>query len=255
MNKRFNINTSFKDHVLLGAIVGVWLSLFLIFIAPFDVTDLILKVRFILLPVYGLLFFIGYVMLFPLQNYVFSKLGYWNLLLEFAFVSLLCVLLLFMMFSYYQSGYINGDFSFAAFSTSIYLPIVLVICTILFLGRWFLNKKANKHKASKIILKGDNKLDILQLNPTDIVCMSSAQNYVEVHYLLNSKLHKKLLRTTLTKMGTQVSHMTQIHRSHLVNLDHFVKWTGPNAVLVDELELPVSKNYKQQLVDLSSAHP
>jgi len=99
-------------------------------------------------------------------------------------------------------------------------------------------------------LGGDNKLDVLKIELQDLVCLSSAQNYVEVFFLQNKILQKKLLRTTLKKISQDAPEMIQVHRSHLVNPTHFVKWSDPNTILLHELEIPVSKNYKEKLNEL-----
>ena len=114
--------------------------------------------------------------------------------------------------------------------------------------RWSFNKKAPHKEESLLTLKGDNKLDILKILPDDIVCISSADNYVEVNYLVNGKLNKKLLRNTLKNIQKDVPHLFKIHRSHIINLSHFIEWNDSSSIKLTETEVPVSKNYKSKLI-------
>lgn len=100
------------------------------------------------------------------------------------------------------------------------------------------------------MLTGENKLDVLQLKSSDLICISSADNYVEVTYLLNNELRKKLLRTTLKTIHAQEPELVKVHRSHVINPVHFKEWKDSSSIILTQMELPVSKNYKQNILAL-----
>ncbi|WP_264553165.1 LytTR family transcriptional regulator DNA-binding domain-containing protein [Flavobacterium sp. N2038] len=83
-----------------------------------------------------------------------------------------------------------------------------------------------------------------------MVCISNAQNYVEIFYLENDKLHSKLIRASLKKIHDDFGFLVQIHRSHLINQMHFKSWRNSNTIILTQIELPVSKNYKETLLML-----
>lgn len=123
------------------------------------------------------------------------------------------------------------------------MPFVIIL-------RWFLNNKFSKKSDRLVTLKGENKLDILKILPEDLICISSADNYVEVNYLSNGQLHKKLLRNTLKAMQDEMPDLLKVHRSHLINPMHFKEWKGSNRIALTQIELPISKAYKTKLIDL-----
>ena len=102
-------------------------------------------------------------------------------------------------------------------------------------------------KSHNITLKGENRHDILIISKNQLVALEGANNYVAVYYLVNEQLQKKLLRTTLKKIHQQVPDMTQVHRSYLVNKNHFVEWKDNLSMTLTQLTVPVSKKYKPNL--------
>lgn len=244
------LSTSYKHHLLSALILGVWLVGFLIFIAPFDVAELPFSIRVQIMPIYGAITLVGYMLLIPLQNWAFQKLDKWTVLLESIFLLLFNILLLAGSFLYYKSSIINGDYSFTKFTLEVYYPIFFIILPLLIFSRWYLNKKAASLDSDKIVLTGENRLDVLQIKQSDLICISSADNYVEVTYLTKSGVSRKLLRTTLKNIHAQEPELVKVHRSHVINPDHFKEWKDSNTISLTEIELPVSKSYKQNLVAL-----
>ncbi len=247
--KSILLNTSIKQHSLLGLACGLWLVTFLIFISPFDVSDLTFKNKLILLPPYGLLFFVGYMFAVGIQNLIFKFYKQWSIAWEIFTLLIIYTIVLGLCYGYYKTDWINGTYSFVDYVLGIYLPILLIFGVVLSAGRMYLNKLYAKKESLKITLKGTNKDDVLKVKPEAILCISGAQNYVEVYYLLNGKRHKELLRTTLKSIQDQAEELTQVHRSHLINIDHFTKWIDPNTILIYDIEVPISKTYKSQLKD------
>jgi len=244
------LNTSYKHHFLVAIIIAFWLVLFLVLIAPFDAAELSFSIRLKIMPIYGLISFLGYLMLVPIQNWVLKKRGVWTLFLEILIIILFNILVLMGSYFYYKSGIVNGDYSFTKFTLEVYFPVFLILLPILLFTRWFLNRRATNHLSDKIILTGQNKLDALQINFSDLVCISSANNYVEISYLLKNELSKKLLRITLKNMHPQVPKMLKVHRSHLINPYHFKDWKNTNTIYLTQMEVPVSKNYKGDVLEI-----
>jgi len=242
------LNTSYKHHLLVALVIAIWLAVFLILIAPFDIAELPFKMRLKIMPIYGVISFIGYIVLVPLQNRIYQKLHAWTFPLEVVVIILFNIIVLIGNYFYYKSSIVNGDYSFVKFTLEVYYPIFLILLPILLFSRWFLNKKVVNQNSDKIILTGENKLDTLRINLLDLVCISSADNYVEVSYLMRNELHKKLLRITLKNIHRQAPSLMKTHRSYLINPVHFKDWKNTNTIHLTQIEVPVSKNYKKDVL-------
>ncbi len=242
------LNTSVRFHTFIALIVSVWLVVFLVLIAPFDASDLSLPIRIWILPPYGIISFLGYMAIVPLQHYLFKKLRKWTVLFESLVILVYNVLVLFGSYTYYKTSIINGLYPFPKFTFEVYYPIFFIILPIIVFSRWYLTKRSLKTPDMQITLTGDNKYDVLKLHDADLICISSADNYVEVSYLSNNELRKKLLRSTMKKMHAQKPELVKVHRSHLINPFHFKEWKSNNSLQLTKMEVPVSKNYRRDII-------
>lgn len=245
-----NLSTSYRHHAISALVLSFWLVGFLVLFAPFDASDLSFYIRLRVMPTYGVITFIGYMLLIPIQNWALDQLNKWTLSYEIIFLFVFNTLLLLACFVYYKTDIINGEYSFLKFILGVYYPIFFAVIPILLIMRWFLNKKAAHMGSKKFVLTGENKMDVLQVEPEDLICISSADNYVEVSYLSNGQFSKKLLRATLKNIHGQVPEMMKIHRSHVINPTHFKEWRDSNYIVLTGIVLPVSKNYKKNLLTL-----
>lgn len=245
--KLLSPNTSYKAHGLLGLAVGLWVVAFLIFISPFDVVDLTLKNKFILLPPYGLGIFICYLFSVFIQNKIFFRDKSWSIGRELFIHCVFLTILLAVCFLYYKSKMMNGEYSFVKFLFITYLPVLVVVEPIVVAGRAYLRKIQFRKTRNKVLLKGTNKNDVLQIELEKIVVIASAQNYIEVTYITDEKLDKKLLRIPLKKIASEMPELIQVHRSYLVNPAHFVKWKNSKIAIFHDKEVPISRNYKKVL--------
>lgn len=107
-----------------------------------------------------------------------------------------------------------------------------------------------------LVLVADNERDTLTLTAADLLYIESSDNYCTVYYQLNGKLQKPLLRSSLSRIETQLisfPRLVRCHRSFVVNLDRVERVTG-NAqgyklhLLGAELDVPVARRYNETLV-------
>ncbi|MEL7247408.1 MAG: LytTR family DNA-binding domain-containing protein [Bacteroidota bacterium] len=250
------ITTHYRDHLLIGFALGLWLYLFLAIIGPFDAAPLALWVRMIIMVGYGLVFFLMYLTCIPLQNWWYQSAQHWNWAREVALLAWFCFITLPASYRYYITEIVNGDWGFTRFALEIYLPTLVVIIPVLTVIRWLVARWRQEKIASErreespqvlLQLQGENRHDILQLPAKDLLALSAANNYVMVYYLEDQDVQKKLLRTTLKKLQNTMPELVQIHRSHLVNPIHFRKWKDTGTLLIGSIELPVSKTFKTRL--------
>jgi hypothetical protein len=110
----------------------------------------------------------------------------------------------------------------------------------------------------KITLQGEGQKEQLTLAPADsLLFIASADNYVNVKYMLDGVLQSTLIRSTLKKMEEQLaSHPAffRCHRMYMVNLQQVTRISGNAQGLklhltgTDEL-IPVSRNLTTTIKD------
>jgi hypothetical protein len=106
----------------------------------------------------------------------------------------------------------------------------------------------------------ENKTDNFKVKFRNLVLIKSADNYVEIYYLENEILEKRLVRNTLKNIETQLSlhkFFIRCHRTRLVNIIFIDKllrdFSGYYLKMscMDE-KIPVSRQFIMQLKDVIS---
>jgi LytTr DNA-binding domain len=112
------------------------------------------------------------------------------------------------------------------------------------------NKAVTENKTLKLI--AENEKDSIELSPESLFYIESSDNYSTVFYEKEKKLQKELIRSSLTRLESQISseNIVRCHRSFIVNLDKVEKVTG-NAqgyklhLETPELFVPVARKYSE----------
>lgn len=243
------LNPSIKHHLLIGIFISIWLFIFAFFIKPFDDGTISSKMWLLISFGFSGIAFLCYGLLAVIQKMIYQKVSKWNV--GFEIISLIFFQLLFLVitYSYYKSPVLNGGYDFLEFSRIIILKSALISTPILILARGY-SVKLIPIKDDYISIRGENKLDILKIKKQDLVCVSNSQNYVEIFFIEESQLKIKLIRSSLKKVQSDFDFLVQIHRSHLINPTHFKTWKNQDTISLTQIELPVSKNYKEHLLYL-----
>ena len=236
---------TFKRKIVPGIITAIWLVTFLVFIAPFDASDLSFGIRVRIMVYYGIIFLLCYLITIAVEDQLRKRsLSFW---LHEVIIHVFTYLIVFPpTLLYYESGIVNGDYGKYRFLTEQYLPILLIITPVLFGFRKMMLTHKNK---TNITLRGENKRDVLQIALDQLVCVGSSDNYIEVSFLEDGRLQKKLLRTTLSKTEKEFSFLKRVHRSYLINPEHFTKWENKDSILVGGMKVPVTKQYRSNIPD------
>lgn len=243
------LNTSIKHNLVIGLLIGLWLFVFAFIIRPFDDGTINFRAWFLISFGFSVMAFLCYGLLAILQKMFYEKIVKWNIGLEITAIFLFHVLYLIGVFIFYKSSILNGGYTFLEFFSVIFIKVALILTPVIILARRYLIKLIPL-KDDVLIIKGENKLDVLKIKKADLVCISNAQNYVEIFYIENDKLHAKLIRSSLKKVQDDFGFLVQIHRSHLINPIHFKSWRNANTIILTQIELPVSRNYKEALLAL-----
>ncbi|WP_192825202.1 LytTR family DNA-binding domain-containing protein [Rufibacter sp. LB8] len=82
--------------------------------------------------------------------------------------------------------------------------------------------------AQDLLLTSENEKDALTLPAHNLLFIEADDNYCTVVYLEQGSVHKKLLRTSLSRLESQTSalNIVRCHRSYLVNLDKVESVSG-----------------------------
>jgi len=250
------LNPSTKHHLLIGIFISIWLFIFAFFIRPFDDGTISFKVWILISTGFSLIAFLCYALLAVVQKSIYIKVSKWNVGFEVGII--LCFHLLFLVctFLYYKSPILNGGYDFLHFFNKIILKSALISTPLIVLARIYVTKLISEKAESfvsedeNVIIRGENKLDILKIKASDLVCVSNAQNYVEIFFVEDNQLKSKLIRSTLKKVQNDFGFLVQIHRSHLINPCHFKAWKNKQTISVTQMDLPISKNYKDAILSL-----
>ncbi|GAB5518566.1 MAG: hypothetical protein RhofKO_08170 [Rhodothermales bacterium] len=104
----------------------------------------------------------------------------------------------------------------------------------------------------------------LHIDPHDVLYISSNDNYVDVHYLVEGKRKKVLFRSSLKNVEAQLvgrtSPIQRCHRQHLINTERFKVRRATSRmmrIVLDDHgdELPVSKSYADAIRQQVSVRP
>lgn len=243
------LNPSIKHHLLIGIFISIWLFIFAFFIKPFDDGTISSKMWLLISVGFSGIAFLCYGLLAIIQKMIYQKVSKWNVVFEIISLIFFQLLFLVITYSYYKSPVLNGGYDFFEFSRIIILKSALISTPILILARGY-SVKLIPIKDDYISIRGENKLDILKIKKQDLVCVSNSQNYVEIFFIEESQLKIKLIRSSLKKVQNDFDFLVQIHRSHLINPTHFKAWKNQDTISLTQIELPVSKNYKEHLLHL-----
>lgn len=198
----------------------------------------------------------------------------WTVLKEIIYIQLIVLLVAVgnLLFSYWL-GYVDISLNMFYNSVLITLAVAVIPVSVLILFKQnillkrnlreakelsdnlYLKKRLLAHEGETVTIQSENPKDNLVLEVNSIHFVSSADNYVEVVYTFNNNITRKLLRTTLRNVQTNLRNFSQYyrcHRAYIVNLEKVKKVTG-NAqgyrlIIqdVDEL-IPVSRSMTKEI--------
>lgn len=102
----------------------------------------------------------------------------------------------------------------------------------------------------------ENGKDQLRLPVTELLYIESADNYSEIVFQENEQLRKELLRSSLSRLETQISYdfIVRCHRSYIVNL-HRVERVSGNAqgyklhLRSLDMPVPVARKYSELVTE------
>jgi hypothetical protein len=211
---------------------------------------------------YTIIGILTYIITIPIQRMLYKSAGTWTFLQEgLFFLSLLLISggigYIFFKFILLENDPYAHTFSYFFFQNVI--PTVFLILPVMIFLRWVFSEKtpvqeSTTAKEPTIVIKGENKAEVLHIKTSELVYIESANNYVKVFYLLDGTLKSELFRNKISVLQKEFPFLLKTHRSFLINPVHFLEWKRDAAQTILILkpattEIPVSKTYKKALVE------
>lgn len=88
--------------------------------------------------------------------------------------------------------------------------------------------------------------NLVKVYHKDILYIEGLKDYVKVHLVTEKRPLLSLASLKSLEEKLPKDHFMRIHRSYIVNLDH-VNIIGKNAVTINNIEIPISENYREQV--------
>lgn len=111
--------------------------------------------------------------------------------------------------------------------------------------------KATEKNHETIKITSDNKNEVLNLAPANFLLAKSEGNYIDIFYVDEEEVEKKMFRSSLKKMKENFLNdlpFFQCHRAFIINLEKVKKAEGNSQGFLLDMEgmdfkVPVSRNY------------
>jgi hypothetical protein len=253
IKSKYPFDHSIRHHLFIALGLSVWIFAFLYFTEPLDVSEFGDQEKLIYLPMYGLIGGFVYTLFIPFQGWLYKRSKeQWSIGLELLF--LLTFILISATFArlYYLYIVVAGEpnpYSLGYYITNILLPTIAIVLPIVIVGRFAFGKyKEKRLEQAKIEIKGEGTYDGLKLLLSDLICIQSSDNYIEVYYYSGKELKKSLIRNQLSVIADEFPELLRVHRSYVINPYHFQQWKTEKGKLQAELSssifAPVSNTYK-----------
>lgn len=253
---------SIPKQLLIGFFIGLWLFLFLYFVEPFDMYQLRPNERAFASFGYSVVGVLTYTLLIPVQYFLYRIKKSWSWVQEIGLIVSLLILsgiTSFLFFKFILLPNEPNTYKFGFFFSQRVIPTMFLILPVMIFLRWMMGDKTvveikTETKERTIVIKGENKAEVLHLKASELVYIESANNYVKVFYLLDGVLKNELFRNKISVLQKEFSFLLKTHRSFLINPIHFLEWKRESSqtILVlkpETVEIPVSKTYKKALVE------
>lgn len=278
LNKPFPFTETAGPKLLISALFGGFIFLFLALFQPFGIQN-ITGYKYLFLAGFGIITFVVMLINFFVLPAVFPTvfdLDTWVVKKHILFCLLNILLITFTnwLYSFQVAEHIpkyHSLPSFLAITFSIGIIPTVFLSLLIERGLWtkhneiardvsiHLQEQKDKRDTtgSSIELVTDNKKETLQLQQNQLICVNSEGNYSKVYYQDEGRVMERLMRVPLKKVEEQLADFEMIvrcHRSYIVNLNQIQSISG-NArsfklhFAVPDLSIPVSRNFPKSVID------
>ncbi|MNU68608.1 putative two-component response-regulatory protein YehT [compost metagenome] len=237
--------------------LSVFLSFIIIFLEPFDTDQFESDYKLLLLSGFGILMFIVFVIHSSIENLWYFRLQkVWKISYEIVSTILFFIVAGTVLYLYNRLV-INGEncsfASYLRYLSNIVLLMIPVFAPFMLYLRQKFGERIIPLSSNSILLTGENKNEILNLEKENLLFIKAFENYVEIYFLDNSSnVISKTFRQTLSNVCKQIPSLEKCHRSYLVNMLTVKEIIGNSqsakiAFIHGEKTIPLSKTYYKQI--------
>lgn len=262
LKKQIHFVASIKRKVLIGLILGLYLSFIIIVLQPFDTSQFEAENKAILLSGYGILIFLVFLIYSRIENIWYYRCGkIWSLYNEIVstfFFFLFSGTLLYIYNRFIVNGldlHIATYMRFMGVTVACMLPVFMP--PMLYLRQKF-GERILPPALNAILLTGENKNEVLKMDKEELLFIKAIENYVEICFIdKKQNVVSKTFRQTLTNVSMQLPFLLKCHRSYLVNpiTIKAIAGNSQGARIIFEAtdnEIPLSKTYYKDIKSLVS---
>lgn len=257
LNKQIHFTFTLKRKAFVALSLGIFLSMLIIFLEPFDTNQYESNYRTLSLLGFGAILACVAFIQSSVENVWYAKVNkIW--LVSHEIVSTLVFFSISGTLIYlYNHIIINEDtYSLAShwwYCSHIVLAMIPIVAPVLIYLRQKFGERLVPTPSTLITLTGENKNEVLELQKNDLLYIQAVENYIEIYFMdSDKKLISKTFRQTLSKVHNQASYLEKCHRSYLVNKNVIkdIQGNSQRAKITFEhsdIKIPLSKTYYKHL--------
>lgn len=257
MKNQYPFHKNIQNHFWIALGLSIWVFVFLYFSEPFDIHRFSTTEKLTLLPIYGLIEGLCYVIPLVYQYRVTKRQKTWYFKNEGIYLMLVVGVGTLINYVFYKYAVVPGEegvYSYVDYTKLVYLPALAIILPFVIIARFIIGKFSERIQLeNQITIKGQGKYDFIQLNFHELVFVKSSDNYVEVYFFKGEAIEKKLVRSAISEIEKSFPELLKTHRSFLINPIHFKQYHIENKKLFVDLgyttPIPVSRGLQ---VDVKS---
>lgn len=280
-HQKDKIKIPLRDELGRLFILSIGVFLFILFFQPFPLEQLDYNNRLLFVTGLGVIYFLVaciILIILPLSFPRWFKISEWESGPPFYLISLLLVFTV-TAFAFYIRYVGKSELSlYLMFKMVLVCLLPLIILLILYKNKsqkrvidilqeqnkYYLSRVRENDKIGleeEIDIQSSSKSDKLSLKYKNILHIKSADNYIEIFYLENGLVEKRLIRNTLKNLESQLANQQlfiRCHRASIVNvmyIDKLVRSYSGYSLKMNYLEekIPVSRQYLIQVKNVISS--
>jgi len=257
LTKQIHFIAAVKRKVVVGFILGVFLSFVIIFLEPFDTDQFESDHKLLLLSGFGILIFIVFVSYSSIENWWYFRVRkVW--LISYEIISTILFFIVAGTVLYLYNGLVINQQNYSLTSHLLYLRTIVLLMipvfapAMLYLRQQF-GERVTPVPSNSVLLTGENKNETLILEKENLLFIKAFENYVEICFIDSSNtVVSKTFRQTLSNVYRQAPFLEKCHRSYLVNRSAVKEISGNSqsatiSFMHVDKKIPLSKTYYKQL--------
>lgn len=257
LSKQISFVSSVKKIIIVSSILGIFLSIIIIFLEPFNTNEYESDQRIVNLLGFGFIISCVYLIQSILEKLWYNKIHkVWKTSHEIYSIIIFFTCSGTIIFLYNQIYINNLNYSISAhlgYYIGIVLPMVIILAPLVLYLRQKFGERIIPIPPNIYTLMGKNKNEKLELKKSEILYIQAEENYINIYFIdTNKQTQYVTFRQTLSVIHEQATFLQKCHRSYLINISQVYKIQGNSqsakiCFQQTEQKVPLSKTYYKQI--------